>query len=186
MYSPPGYRMEQRWTRMTGRQLISSLSSGCGARAADFWSQLHQGESEGTAGRKLHRKCQLSNFFSVFWNRIWIGSDQASGSGSEFLIRIQEGKNDPQNQKNVKNFHVLKWLRAEGFSSSLDVLYGDLAVNLFQILIRYFFWQNSQDFVNYLCIVFIFFMANSRCDRKRVNIEVYLFLLIRRRMTTFC
>jgi hypothetical protein len=41
-------------------------------------------------------------------------------------IRIREGKNDPQKRKKWKKF-ALKWyvffLRAGGFSCSLDVLY---------------------------------------------------------------
>jgi hypothetical protein len=46
----------------------------------------------------------------------YMGSESGSGS--------REGKTDPQ--KKVKKFHVLgcSFLRAEGFSCSLDVLYG--------------------------------------------------------------
>jgi hypothetical protein len=61
------------------------------------------------------------------------------GSGSAWIrinlscsIQIQEGKNDPQ--KKLKNFHVLKcwmfsFLRADGFSFSLCVLYGGLRIS---------------------------------------------------------
>ena len=45
--------------------------------------------------------------------RIRIGSEfnQVSGSGFGIRIRTQEGKNDPQKQKKIKKFHVLKcWM----------------------------------------------------------------------------
>jgi hypothetical protein len=54
-------------------------------------------------------------------------------SGQWIRIRIQEGKNDPQKQKKVRNYlHILKFLcsilRAEIFSCSSDVLYGGLGL----------------------------------------------------------
>jgi hypothetical protein len=74
----------------------------------------------------------ITGFYAVF--RIRIGSEinEASGSGSEIGIRIQEGKNDPQNRKKFKNFMFSSagcfLLRAEGFSCSLDVLCGGLQI----------------------------------------------------------
>ncbi len=62
---------------------------------------------------------------------------------SEFRIRIQEGKIDPQKYKNIKKFYVLKgkmfFLRAEGFLCSLDVLYGGLEIGKFQFLSKKIF-----------------------------------------------
>ncbi len=56
-------------------------------------------------------------------------------------IRIQGGKNDPQNQKKIKKFHVLKcWMfsfKAEGFFCSLDVLYGGLGIGKLQFCPKY-------------------------------------------------
>ncbi len=69
---------------------------------------------------------------------IW---DAISGSAFWMRIRIQEGKNDTQILKQVKNCHVLKcWmtslLRAEGFSCSLCVLYGGLRISKLQFSIQ--------------------------------------------------
>ncbi len=49
-------------------------------------------------------------FNSVFRIRIWIGSgvNQVSKFVFGIRIRIQEGKNFPQKQKKIKNFHVFK------------------------------------------------------------------------------
>jgi hypothetical protein len=56
-------------------------------------------------------------------------------------IRIQEGKNDPQKKRKGKKFQVLKYRmfsfeRAEGFSCSLDVLYGGLDICKSKFLIK--------------------------------------------------
>ncbi len=60
-------------------------------------------------------------------------------SGQWIPIRIRnldldsEGQNEPTKLKKFKKFHVLKCgcslLRAEGFSCSLDVLYGGLGIS---------------------------------------------------------
>jgi len=47
---------------------------------------------------------------AVFRIRIGSGFNQVSWSGSGFKIRIQEGQHDPQKQKKVQKFHVLKCL----------------------------------------------------------------------------
>jgi hypothetical protein len=63
------------------------------------------------------------------------GFNRVSGSGSAFgiRIRIKEGKNYRQKYKKVKKFHVssagCSLLRAEGFSCSLNVLYGGLGIS---------------------------------------------------------
>jgi hypothetical protein len=79
-----------------------------------------------------HPEAILTGFHAVFRIRIGSGFNQISGSGSEFGIRIPEGKNDPQNRKKLKNFMFSSagcfLLRAEGFSCSLDVLYGSLRI----------------------------------------------------------
>jgi hypothetical protein len=53
--------------------------------------------------------------------------------------RIQTGKNDPQRQKKVKKFHVLMcWMfsfEGDGFSCTLDVLYGGLGISKLQLWI---------------------------------------------------
>jgi hypothetical protein len=72
-----------------------------------FGANYIKGKVRAQPGGNFTGKCQLSNFFECFGTGSGLDA-QVSGSGSEFLIRIQEGKNDPQNQKNVKNFHVLK------------------------------------------------------------------------------
>jgi hypothetical protein len=54
-----------------------------------------------------------------------------SGRWFRIRIRIQEGKNDPQEwKKKNQKFHVLKCylLRAEGFFCISDVLYGGLGI----------------------------------------------------------
>ncbi len=52
---------------------------------------------------------------------------------------IQEGKNDPQKRKSIYIlcFEVLDvlFLRAGGFFCSLDVLHGDLEINVMQVFI---------------------------------------------------
>ncbi len=74
-------------------------------------------------------------------------------------IRIQEGKNySPKIEKKVRygNFMFLSagcslW-RAEGFSCSLDVLYGGLGISKLQFFIkRYPIFSNCK-FVQYLII----------------------------------
>jgi hypothetical protein len=45
-----------------------------------------------------------------------------------YWIRIQEGKNDPQYRKELRNAEC-SLLRAEGFSCSLGVLYRGLEIN---------------------------------------------------------
>jgi hypothetical protein len=52
----------------------------------------------------------LTGFHAVFWIRTGSGINEVSESRSEFGIRIQEGKNDPQNGKKIKNFHVFQVL----------------------------------------------------------------------------
>ncbi len=78
--------------------------------------------------------------------RILIGSGfnrvSGSGSGSVFGIRfrIQEGKNDPQKKKKLRNF--MFWsagcslLRAVGFFCNLDVLYGGQGVGKFLVFFQ--------------------------------------------------
>jgi hypothetical protein len=62
--------------------------------------------------------------------RIGSGFNQVSGFGIQ--IRIQEGKNEPQKQKQKRNFMFLNaghsFLRAEGFFCNLIVLYGGLRI----------------------------------------------------------
>jgi hypothetical protein len=54
-------------------------------------------------------------------------------------IRIQEGKNDPQNRKKYRIFMFISagcsLLRAEGFSCSLGIL-GGLGISKLQFLIK--------------------------------------------------
>jgi hypothetical protein len=75
---------------------------------------------------------------------LWIHPDSMGvpGSVSAIWIRIQEGKYDPQKKKKINKFHFLSAgcsvLRAEGFSCSLDVLYGGLGINKLQ-----FFYQKK-------------------------------------------
>jgi hypothetical protein len=58
------------------------------------------------------------------------------------LIRIQEGKNDPQKREKFINFMFLNagcsLLRTEGFSCRLDVLYGGLEKAIFDKQIYFF------------------------------------------------
>jgi hypothetical protein len=62
-------------------------------------------------------------------------------------IRIQEGKNYPQNWQNIRvnKFYFLKhWMfgsRAEGFSCNLGILYGGLGISTLQFLTTNFFLQ---------------------------------------------
>jgi hypothetical protein len=72
-------------------------------------------------------------------------------------IRIQGCKNDLQMYKKVKNFHVLKcwmfFLRAEGFSCSLCVVYGGLVINKLQFFIKkYPNFFPAVDFFQFLII----------------------------------
>jgi hypothetical protein len=66
-------------------------------------------------------------------------------SGFTIRIRIQEGKKGPEKYKTVKSFMFLSagcsLLRAEGLSSSLDVLYVGLVISTLQVVDqkRYFF-----------------------------------------------
>jgi hypothetical protein len=68
------------------------------------------------------------------------GFGSASGSAVKLRIRIQEGKNNPQNRKKSRIFMFLNTgcslLRAEGFSCSLGVLYGGLGISKLQFLIK--------------------------------------------------
>jgi hypothetical protein len=71
---------------------------------------------------------------SVLWIRIqW-------SSWIRIRIRIQEGKSGPEKYKRVIRFIVwnakCSLLRAEGFSCSLDVLYGGLGISKFKFLIK--------------------------------------------------
>ncbi len=87
---------------------------------------------------------------------------QCCGSGSGLdpdsmgsWIRIQEGKNDPQTKKKVNKFHFFEvldvFLRVEGFSCSLDVLYGGLGISKLQF---FFIKKRVNKFVG--CIFLIF------------------------------
>ncbi len=70
---------------------------------------------------------------------IWVAGSE-SGSAFKLLIRIQEGKNDPQKYKKSTIFMFLSTgcslLRAEGFSCSLGVLYGGLGISKLQFFIK--------------------------------------------------
>ncbi len=81
-------------------------------------------------------------------------------------IRVQEGKNDPQNRKKFINF--LFWssgcslLRAEGFSCSLDVLLGGLGISNCNFNLKRF----KKNFQLYSIFVFNFWSSKpgSRLD----------------------
>jgi hypothetical protein len=57
----------------------------------------------------------------VLWIRIGSGFNEASGSGFAIRIRIQEGKNAPEKQKETKI--------SSNEECSLDVLYGGKGIN---------------------------------------------------------
>ncbi len=72
----------------------------------------------------------------VFRNRIGSGfSGSGSGIRIRIMVRIQGGKNDPQKLKFQEHFEVLMF-SLEGFSCSLDVLYGGLGIGKLQYLIQ--------------------------------------------------
>ncbi len=87
----------------------------------------------------------------MLWIRIRIASgfNGVLGPGSGFAIRIQEVKNDPEKLKKVNIFMTLSvgcsFLRAEGFSCSLDVLYGGLSISKMRVFNQYFFnfWSSK-------------------------------------------
>jgi hypothetical protein len=60
--------------------------------------------------------------------------DPDSGSGNR--IRIQEDKNCPQKYKKVVLSNGCSLLRADGFSCSLEVIYGGLGISKFQFFIK--------------------------------------------------
>jgi hypothetical protein len=58
----------------------------------------------------------------------------------QIRIRIQEGKNEQKNLKEILNFHVFKYcmlsLKIEGFSCTLGVVYGGLGIRKLKILLK--------------------------------------------------
>jgi hypothetical protein len=66
------------------------------------------------------------------------GFNRVSGSGSVFgiRIRIKEGKNYRQKYKKDVSSAGCSLLRAEGFSCSLNVLYGGLGISNLQFVIK--------------------------------------------------
>ncbi len=68
---------------------------------------------------------------------IWVAG---SGSAFKLLIRIQEGKNDPQKLRKYRIFRFWSagclFFKAKGFSCSLGVLYGGLGIGKWKFLIK--------------------------------------------------
>jgi hypothetical protein len=80
------------------------------------------------------------HYLPVFRIRIGSGFNQVSGSRFWIWIRGSRGtKMTRKDRKKVKKFHVVKcWMFSfdEGFSCSLDVLYGGLGISKLQFLIK--------------------------------------------------
>ncbi len=113
-------------------------------------------------GFARYRACQvvknaqaMNRIMAVFRIRIQIGSgfNQVSWSGSWFGIRIwipNPGGRTPKNKMFWSAGSSL--LRAEGFSCSLDVLYGGLGISKLKFLIQKFSYFFST--VNFFSSIF--------------------------------